>query len=84
MERNPSTWATQLSLAEFAANNSVSSSTGYSPFYLNCGEDPEVPTSLIPGKSQTLPAVTESLNRMKVALDDARTNMTVAQERTKR
>ena len=35
VERYPSSWSTQLSIAEFAANNVVNASTGYTPFYLN-------------------------------------------------
>jgi transposase InsO family protein len=35
-----SDWAEWLSCAEFAINNKVNSSTGYSPFYLNYGRDP--------------------------------------------
>ena len=34
VERHPHEWSNQLSLAEFAANNAVNMSTGYSPFYL--------------------------------------------------
>ena len=32
VEHRPSTWVDQLPLAEFAANNAVNLSTGYSPF----------------------------------------------------
>jgi hypothetical protein len=48
-------WDTHLSMAEFAINNSVSASTGYSPFFLNQGWEPVTPLSAeihrIPDKS---------------------------------
>ena len=47
VERNPSCWVKQLPLAEFAANNAVNASTGYTPFYLKAGQDPAVPMSLL-------------------------------------
>ena len=33
IEHRPSTWTAQLPLAEFAANNAVNVSTGFTPFY---------------------------------------------------
>ena len=49
VERTPHTWVQQLPLAEFAANNAISVSTGFSPFYLNAGIHPILPTSMIMG-----------------------------------
>ena len=40
VEVHPHTWSKYLSLAEFAANNAVNASTGYSPFVLNAREPP--------------------------------------------
>ena len=40
MERTPHTWVQQLPLSEFAANNALSVSTGFSPFCLNEGIHP--------------------------------------------
>ena len=37
IEHYPSTWTAQLPLAEFAMNNAVNVSTGFTPFYLNSG-----------------------------------------------
>ena len=37
-------WDEYLSVCEFAFNNNVSSSTGYSPFYLYCGQHPISPS----------------------------------------
>ena len=43
VEVHPHTWSKSLSLAEFAANNAVNASTGFSPFVLNTGEPPTLP-----------------------------------------
>ena len=40
VERNPLEWTQDLALGEFAANNAVSTATGYSLFYLNGEEQP--------------------------------------------
>ena len=45
VERTPHTWVQQLPLAEFAANNAISVSIGFSPFYLNVGIHPTLPIS---------------------------------------
>jgi len=42
-----SSWDAQLKVAQFAYNNSVHSSTGYSPFFLNYGQHPNVPNQRI-------------------------------------
>ena len=47
VERHPQTWSQYLALVEFAANNAVNVATGYSPFYLNCGDHPLVPSVLM-------------------------------------
>ena len=47
IEHRPSTWTSQLPLTEFAANNAVNVSTGFTPFYLNFGQHPVIPTMLL-------------------------------------
>ena len=42
-------WKTHLATVEFAINSLPNRSTGYSPFYLNYGYHPVVPTELIKG-----------------------------------
>src|SRR5262249_42398304 len=44
VEYNQKNWESLLPLAEFAINNHVSASTGYSPFYLNYGLHPPMTT----------------------------------------
>ena len=86
IEHRPSTWTSQLPLAEFAANNAVNVSTGFTPFYLNSGQHPVILTMLLSrGKPKSSnEAVKEALERMKTALADAQTNLQKAQERMKR
>ncbi len=40
-------WDNHLVSAEFAYNNSVQASTGFSPFYLNSGQHPNLPLTLM-------------------------------------
>ncbi len=40
-------WDLMLSAAEFAYNNSKQSSTGFTPFFLNYGQNPETPAQLL-------------------------------------
>ena len=80
VERHPTEWSKQLSLAEFAANNAVNSSTGYSPFYLHSGDHPILPSWILGGTtSSNLEAMKEMTDRMKTALEEAQANMSHAQ-----
>ena len=66
----------QLPLAEFAANNAVNASTGYTPFYLETGQDPAVPMSLLESSVWTKNQVVNDMaDRMKVALVSAQENI---------
>ncbi|CAI7808241.1 unnamed protein product [Closterium sp. NIES-54] len=42
---DPARWEDSLAMLEFAFNNAPSSTTNYSPFFLNYGMDPMVPTT---------------------------------------
>lgn len=44
-------WSDFLPLVEFALNNSVHASTGFTPFFLNSGRHPTVPASALWGQS---------------------------------
>ena len=83
VERTPHTWVQQLPLAEFAANNAISVSTGFTPFFLNAGSHPTMPSSLLAGgkPKTTNEAVQVTLERMKTALAEAQTNLERAQKR---
>lgn len=47
VQENQASWERHLPLMEFAYNNSVSTSTGFTPFFLNQGQHPLTPTSLV-------------------------------------
>ena len=84
VELHPHTWSKRHSVAEFAANNAINVSTGYTPFYLNAGEDPGLPENLLVSLGSTSnQAMQQTIGRMKKALDDAKLNLVKAQERTK-
>ena len=84
VEVHPHTWSKFLSLAEFATNNAVNASIGYSPFVLNAGEPPTLPESLVVSHSSaTNQAVADVLNTMKKALEIAQRNLAQAQQKTK-
>ena len=72
-------------LAEFAANNAVNVATGYSPFFLNSGDHPLVPSVFMHGGgvSSQVEAVQTMMDRMKTALEEAQANLTIAQSRVK-
>ena len=83
VEAHPQTWSQYLALAEFAANNAVNVATGYSPFYLNVGDRPLVPSALMHGGgvSSGVEAVQTMVDRMKTALEEAQANLSVMQHR---
>ena len=85
VELCPHVWSKRLSIVEFAANNAISASTGYTPFFLNSGENPTLPKHLMisPGSTSNQ-AVKEAISRMKEALSDAKSNLAKAQEQMKR
>ena len=62
-----------VALAEFAANNTVNVATGYSPFFLNSGDHPLVPSVFMHGGgvSSQVEAVQTMVDRMKTALEEA-------------
>ena len=86
VERYPSSWSTQLSIAEFAANNVVNASTSYTPFYLNTTMRSVVPSSLLTAStlSTTQESVSERVTRMKDAVHYAQEELKAAQFRMKR
>ena len=76
-----------MSSAEFAANNAVNVSTGYSPFYLQVGDNPIVPSTFLNkgagSRDSRMEAIQEMVDRMKTALEDAQQNLATAQQRIK-
>ena len=81
VERYPSSWSAQLSIVEFAANNVVNASTGYTPFYLNTAMHPVVPSSLLMAStlSTTQESMSERVTRLKDAIHHAQEQLKAAQ-----
>jgi hypothetical protein len=73
-------WEQHLTAVEFAYNNSVQASTGYTPFYLMYGQNPETPLTL--GQGEIADAnVKDFVSRLADDLERAQTNIAAAQER---
>jgi hypothetical protein len=74
-------WDLHLTTCEFAINNAVQESTGYSPFYLTYGYHPLTPgTAITPGK---VPAAAELHEQLKTDLKQAKLHLEAAQKRQK-
>ena len=82
---HPHVWSKRLSIEEFAANKAINISMGYTPFFLNSGENPTLLEHLVisPGSTSNQ-AVKEAISRMKEALCNAKSNLAKAQEQMKR
>jgi hypothetical protein len=75
-------WDLHLTPAEIAINNSVTQSTGLSPFFLNYGKHPHVPlTSVLPATSNN--TVASSLTRIHDNLEIAKQSILQAQDQQK-
>jgi len=61
-------WDKYLPMMEFSYNNSVNPSTGYSPFFLNQGYHPIVPSNLIKTTNTPIPAVSDFVQQQSSAL----------------
>ena len=80
---------TLLTSVEIAYNNSVQASTGFSPFYLNYGQEIDMPLAhSLPSvndiNSAPNPTSIELLHRLKDNIDKAKQLMVEAQERQKK
>ena len=84
-ERRPTSWSQHLALAEFAANNAVNVAIGYTPFFLNSGGHPIVPSILLHGRdvSSHVEVVQTMVDWMRIALEEAQANLSVAANRAK-
>ena len=74
-----------MALVELAANNAVNVATGYTPFFLNFGDHPIVPSILLHGRdvSSHVEAVQTMVDQMKTALEEAQANLSVMANRAK-
>jgi len=76
-------WCRYLSLIEFAYNNSQQASTLHSPFYLNHGRHPLIPLASAVPKHSPNPAVADFVEQLQLALQNAKSNISSAQQRQK-
>ena len=76
-------WDEHLVSAEFAYNDAVNASTGYTPFYLNSGRHPRTPLAMFctPVTDQGSEAVKEYAARLRLDLSHARESLQAAQVR---
>jgi hypothetical protein len=58
-------WVTRLPYAEFAINNSISASTGHTPFYLNYGEHPTTPLSNMIPDIDDVPQAADAIQKIQ-------------------
>jgi hypothetical protein len=74
-------WDEYLDLAEFAVNDSINPSTGYSPFQLAFGQQPTSPVDaavgyvLVPGAQSTVDDMANTLEHARSKLGEARVRM---------
>ena len=74
-------WDEHLIAAEIAYNNSQQASTGFSPFFLNSGQHPQLPLNQITSIDSNNPAATELVEQLYNDLDTAMSNISQAQQR---
>jgi len=75
-------WIHKLPAIEFAFNSATSSTTGYSPFFLNFGRQPRGFTWQI--NDDILPGVRTFLNKMQIGLERAHDAILYAREKQER
>lgn len=83
VNRRQNDWADWLPLAQFTINNRVSSSTGYSPFYLNHGRHPNA--GFTPQKVKVKnQSAEEFAKKMSRAIEDAKSALKKAADQMKK
>jgi hypothetical protein len=83
VNHHQSDWDKHLSVLEFAANNALQASTGYTPFYLNYGQEVAQPLdhALQQLRPTNNPDADQRIRRLKEDLQRARSNIESAQKR---
>jgi hypothetical protein len=75
-----SDWDLHLAVVALAHNSALHASTRYSPFFLNHGRHPRLPSSFL---STSCPAASELVNTLHEALEGAKSNLAKAQRAQK-
>jgi hypothetical protein len=73
-------WDEHLTSAEIAVNSSIQSSTGFTPYYLNYGENPVFPT-LVPLEAVKNDTLYEVMRSLQQGIEQAKLHMERARER---
>lgn len=68
IDNKQSNWDQLLPSLEFAYNNAVNASTGFSPFFLNSGQHPRLPAALLSVPNSSVPTVDTFLNEQATTL----------------
>ncbi|KAG4040702.1 hypothetical protein PC123_g23762 [Phytophthora cactorum] len=68
----PRTWSERLPVVEFALNNAVHASTGFTPFYLNGMRHPRVPLTLRGGTESSILSGGEARKALSSQVSDLR------------
>jgi deoxyuridine 5'-triphosphate nucleotidohydrolase len=76
-------WSSKLSLVEFASNNAIKSSTGYTPFYLVSGQHPN-PGNIPKDLSSRCPSAEEFVEGLREAREQAHLSLSKAAEQMKK
>ena len=85
VDTNQKDWDQYLTAVEIAHNNSVQTTTKFTPFYLNYGYHPTFPTNMLNQITTTnVETVQEVLTTMEQTMQDAVANITTAQQRQKK
>ncbi len=77
-------WDLHLDMAEFAVNNSIHSSSLYTPFYLNYGQHPRTLMDNLVTEDDTDPTVSTLLDQLQDDLVTVQKNLEVAQVNQKK
>ena len=85
VERHLGSWSQHLALMDVAANNIVNVGIGYSPFYLNFGDYPIIPSILLHGGdvSSHVEVRQTMVDQMKTTLEEDQVNPTIIANRVK-
>jgi len=80
-----SDWDSHLSTLEMAYNNSKQVSTGFSPYYMNYGQEMRLPLDgaiPVPSAIESInPEATQRIDRLRVDIESAKKNILAAQSR---